>query len=141
MCHILLLMPLLGLPVFWLMPLNQALPIYIVVVLICGILYRTIWKSMNTYSETGPEGVIGTKAEVVSKLSPGHLAQYVVRTRGELWSALCNDTLQPGETVNVADLKGINLIIEPGNRSISSEQSATTGEVKKQSGIGKRSCH
>jgi len=121
-------MPLLGLPVFWLTPLNLALPIYIVLVLISGLLYWLIWRSMKVPLKTGPDSLIGTEAEVVSKVSLGHLAQYLVRTRGELWSACCSDVLQSGETVNITDLNGINLIVKPGNISSDHHQSSGINE-------------
>jgi len=141
MCHILLLMPLLGLPVFWLIPLRQALPVYTVIVLICGLLYWLIWKSMRISTKIGPESVIGTEAEVVSKLSSGHLAQYLVRARGELWSARCVDTLQSGERVNVADLNGINLIVKPRNTATSCDQISKPEESKNYNRPNKLRCH
>ena len=36
MCHLILLMPILALPIFWLMPLNLAIPIYIIIALMSG---------------------------------------------------------------------------------------------------------
>lgn len=141
MCHILLLMPLLGLPVFWMMPLSQALPVYTVIVLISGLLYWLIWRSMKISAGLGPESVIGTEAEVVSRLSPGHLGQYLVRTRGELWSACCTDTLQPGEKVNVADLRGINLIVKPESKAVSNGETSTVEERKNCSRVNKWRCH
>lgn len=140
MCHILLLMPLLGLPVFWLMPLGQALPVYTIIVLISGLLYWLIWRSTKISAELGPESVIGTEAEVVSILSPRHPAQYLVRAKGELWSARCTDTLQPGEKVNVADLSGINLIVKPESKAISNSKIWAAEERNNCSRINKWHC-
>jgi membrane protein implicated in regulation of membrane protease activity len=104
-------MPVLTLPIFWLTPLSFAIPFYVVIVLISGLLYWLIVNSMKKPLETGAEGLLGTEAEVVSKLSPGHRVQYLVRAEGELWSARSTDILQPGETVNIAALDGIRVAL------------------------------
>ena len=112
MCHLLLLMPVLALPIFWLMPLSRAMPIYIVIAVISGLLYWLIVRSMRKRPKTGGESLIGAEAEVVSKLSPGDHAQYLVRCQGELWGARCPDIVQPGETVNITAVDGIRLVVE-----------------------------
>ncbi len=112
MCHLILLMPVIVLPIFWLMPLNFAVPIYIVIASASGSFYWLITKSMRKCPETGAESLIGTKAEVVSRLGSVDHAQYLVRSRGELWSASSPDTLHPGETVSIAAMEGITLIIK-----------------------------
>ena len=104
-------MPLIGLPVFWLTPLSFAIPFYIIIVLISGSLYWQVAKSMRKPLETGIQSLIGTEAEVLSKLGPGHRAQYLVRSRGKLGNARCTDALQPGETVNIAALDEILLVV------------------------------
>lgn len=115
MCHLVLLMPVLALPIFWLVPLSFAIPIYIFIALISGLLYWLIAKSMKRRPETGAESLIGGKAEVVSKSSTGDHPQYLVRFQGELWSAHCLDILQPGETVNITALDGLRLVVERSN--------------------------
>ncbi len=115
MCHLVLLMPVLALPIFWLMPLSFAIPIYIFIVLISGLLYRLIAKSIKRRPATGAESLIGDKAEVVSKSSTGGHTQYLVRSQGELWSAHCLDSLRPGETVNITALDGVKLVVERSN--------------------------
>ncbi len=112
MCHLILLMPLLALPIFWFMPLNFAIPIYAVIVLISGLTYRLIRKSMKKRPKTGAESLIGAKAEVVSRLKPGDHAQYLVRSQGELWSAKSPNVLHPGETVNIGAVDGVTLIVK-----------------------------
>lgn len=111
MCHLLLLMPVLALPIFWLMPLNLAIPIYMFIASISAWLYWLIARSMGKQPETGSESLIGTEAEVVSKLSLGDHAQYLVRSQSELWSANSPDLLQAGETVSIAAVDGIRLIV------------------------------
>ena len=112
MCHLILLMPVLGLPIFWLMPLSSAVPSYIVIVLISALLYWLIARAMRKPLHDGFQSLIGTEAEVVSGSAPDHSAQYLIRSQGELWSAYSTDTLQPGETVNIVAVKGIGVVVE-----------------------------
>ncbi len=121
MCHLILLLPVAGLPLFWLLPLGFALPINIVIWLTTAFLFWLITKAMKKPTQDGFQSLIGTEAEVVSKSETGNSAQYLVRAQGEgeLWSAYSRDTLQPGEWVNIAAVKGIGVVIEraePGSR-------------------------
>ena len=117
MCHLILLMPVLALPIFWLVPLDAAIPIYIVIVLISGFFYRLIAKSMGKQPETGSESLIGATAEVVTKLKPGGIAQYLVRLGGELWSARCPDVLKEGETVSISAVDGTRLVVHSDSKA------------------------
>ena len=112
MCHILLFMPAIAIPIFWLAPLDVAMPIYGIVALTSGALYWLIVRSMRQTPLIGAESLVGAEAEVVSKVNPGSAAQYLVRSQGELWSARSTDILELGETVRVAALRGISLIVE-----------------------------
>ena len=111
-CHAVLLLPFAGLPLFWLLPLGYALPINGGIWLATPFLYRLIRRSMRKPPLTGAESLVGSEAEVVSKLSVGDHAQYMVRCQGELWGARCPDVVQPGETVNIAAVDGIRLVVE-----------------------------
>jgi membrane-bound serine protease (ClpP class) len=55
---------------------------------------------------TGVEGMIGERAEVIG---PGR-----VRVHGEIWSARCDRA--EGETVRVAGVDGLTLVVEPEPR-------------------------
>ena len=117
MCHLILLMPLLGLPLFWLLPLGYALPINVVIWLTSGFLYWLITRAMKRPLQDGFQSLIGTEAEVVSRLASDHSAQYLVRAQGELWSAYSTDKLQPGEQVNIVAVKGIGVVVEQVDNS------------------------
>jgi len=112
-------MPVLGLPIFWLMPLNFAVPIYVVIVLMSAFLYWLITKAMRKPVQDGFQSLIGTEAEVVSRLVPGHSAQYLIRSQGEgeLWSAYSTDVLDIGEWVNIVAVKGIGVVVERAENS------------------------
>lgn len=108
---ILLLLPLIGVVVFWLLPLSLAIPVYLVVLLASGLMYWTIVRAMKERPKYGAEGLIGAEARVVFKLGPHDEAQYMVRVRGELWSANSRDDLKPDETVKVLSVNGLTLIV------------------------------
>lgn len=112
MCHLILLMPVMALPIFWLVPLNWALPVYIVIALISGLIYWMITRSMKKPIATGSESLINTSAEVISRLSPDNHTKYLVRADGEYWTARSATRLQPGEQVNITAVDGIRLIVE-----------------------------
>lgn len=124
MCHLILLMPVLALPIFWLMPLNLAIPIYMIIGLITGFLYWLIAKSMGKQPATGSESLIGAAGEVVSKLGPGNHAKYLVRSQGELWSANSPDLLRTGETVSIAAVDGIRLVVRRNGNPVASTKEA-----------------
>ena len=112
MCHLILLMPVLGLPLFWLLPLGYALPINFAIWLISIFLYWLIRKAMRKPIQDGFQSLIGTEAEVVSKQALTHSARYLVRTQGELWSAYSADALEIGEWVNIVAIKGVGVVVE-----------------------------
>ena len=112
MCHLILLMPVLGLPLFWLLPLGYAVPINVVLWLASALLYWLIRKAMRKPLQDGFQSLIGTEAEVVSTSAPDHSTRYLIRSQGELWSAYSTDTLQPGEPVNIVAVKGIGVVVK-----------------------------
>ena len=61
MCHLILLMPVLGLPLFWLLPLGYALPSYVVIALISAFLYWLIRGAMRKPPQDGFQSLIGTE--------------------------------------------------------------------------------
>ena len=110
MCHLILLMPVVGLPLFWLLPLGYALPINIALWLLSVFLFRLIRKAMMKPLQDGFRSLIGTEAEVVSKLVPTHSARYLVRAPGELWSVSPADVLVFGEQVKQVAVRGMVVV-------------------------------
>ena len=108
---ILLLLPLIGIVVFWLLPLPAAILTYLVILLLSGSMYWVIIRAMKKRSEYGIEGMIGTEARVVSKLQPQDEAQYMVKVRGELWSANSLDDLKPGEKIKILSVNKLTLMV------------------------------
>ena len=111
MCHVILMMPVLALPLFWVLPPGQAVPVYSVIAVISGLIYWRISVSHGGRPQTGAESLIGTTAEVVSRRELGNQARYLVRSHGELWSATSSDSLKPGDTVAITALSGIRLVV------------------------------
>ncbi len=127
MCHLILLLPLIGLPLFWLLPLSYALPLYLAIVFVSIFLYRLMMKAMRRPLHDDFRSLIGSRAEVVSRLGSSQAAQYLVRARGELWSAYSADSLQLGEQVNIMATKGIGVIVEPAENGHNEPDKAKTG--------------
>jgi membrane protein implicated in regulation of membrane protease activity len=109
-----LLLPLVGLPLFWLLPLEYALPINFVVWLATPFLYWMVSRAMRKPIQDGFQSLVGTEAEVISKDTRDRSSKYLVRItgEGELWSAYSTDILDIGDWVNVAAVRGISLVVE-----------------------------
>lgn len=58
---------------------------------------------------TGAEGLIGQRAEVIEACAP----RGRVRVRGEIWNARCKQPTAGGESVRVAAVEGLTLVVEP----------------------------
>jgi membrane protein implicated in regulation of membrane protease activity len=66
---------------------------------------------MKKNYEYGVEGFIGEEARVISKLGLLNDAQYMVKVRGELWSANSIDDLKPGDKVKILSANKITLVV------------------------------
>ena len=110
MCHLIFLVPLAGIPLFWILPLEYALPINILLWITSGILGYKVVRAMMMPSRDGFKSLIGTEAMVVSMVNQSN-GKYLVKAGHELWTARSNDTLRPGEKVRVAYLDGIKLMV------------------------------
>ncbi|MFC2021718.1 NfeD family protein [Chloroflexota bacterium] len=137
-CHAVFLLPFVGLPMFWLLPLGYALPINIAAWLATPVLYWLIRRAMRKPTQDGFHSLIGTEAKVVSKRAPDHSARYLVRAQdeGELWSAYSTDVLNIGEWVNIVAVKGIGVVVEQAENRLSHAETKLAG-VKN----NERHCH
>lgn len=109
---LLMFLPLIALPIFWLLPLTKALPIYLCLVALSAVMMLVMRKTMKMPARTGREYLIGREAEVVSPSRQGDWAEYLVRADGELWSAHSSDLLEVGESVTIKAVKSNALIVE-----------------------------
>jgi membrane protein implicated in regulation of membrane protease activity len=68
--------------------------------------------AMKKNYEYGIDGVIGKEAKVASKVGRLNEAQYLIKIRGELWSADSKDDLKPGDRVKVLSANELVLTVE-----------------------------
>jgi membrane-bound serine protease (ClpP class) len=59
--------------------------------------------------QTGAEGLVGEKGEVIQELAPDGR----VRVHGEIWSARSPVPAAVGQAVRVAEVDGLTLVVEP----------------------------
>ena len=107
MCHLILLLPIIGLVVFWIWPLSVALPVYIAILVISGTMYWMILKSMRRPVTTGTRGMIGKSVEVIDMSNHvGH-----VRAGGAIWNAESSDSLRAGDKATILGVDDLTLRI------------------------------
>jgi membrane protein implicated in regulation of membrane protease activity len=70
---IVMFLPVLALPLFWALPLVQAVPVYIVCLLLSGWMFWIMRDNMKRPVRTGIESLIGKEAEVISRSSSDKL--------------------------------------------------------------------
>jgi membrane protein implicated in regulation of membrane protease activity len=113
MCHLILLMPIAGLVVFWLFPLPIAAPIYAVILAASLILYRAVMQAMRCPVKTGKRGMIGEVGTVISSSN----GESLIRVHGELWRATSPRPLHKRELVRVVAVTGLSLQVQGVNKS------------------------
>jgi membrane protein implicated in regulation of membrane protease activity len=115
---LLMFLPLLALPIFWLLPLAEALPIYLCLVALSVAMMWVMRKTMMMPSRTGAEYLVGMEAKVVYRSGLGYGTQYLVRVDGELWSARNSDLLEAGGSVIITAVKSNTLMVKENHFSV-----------------------
>jgi membrane protein implicated in regulation of membrane protease activity len=105
MCHLILLLPVLALPLFWLAPLSIAVPAYLAIVILSGGIYFLAIRAMHRPVQIGVEALLHSRGEVLG--TEGKL--FRVRVNSEVWSAESSDTLRTGDRVEVLAIDGLRL--------------------------------
>ncbi len=111
MCHLIFLVPLAGILLFWLLPLGYALPINALLWMVFGLLGYKVVRAMMAPPNDGFKSLIGREGTVVAVEGQG-CGQYLVKTGHELWTARSSDVLRPGEKVRVEAAEGIKLVVK-----------------------------
>lgn len=111
MWHIIILLPIVGIAVFWLLPLSLAIPIYILILALSGLMYWTLYLAMRKHPKGGKEELIGANARVVSVHGAEEKDQYTVEAQGGLWGANSPDRLEKGEVVRIVSLDGLTVTV------------------------------
>lgn len=107
MCHRIFLAPVLALPVFWLLPISLALPIYLGVVALTALITWPVIGPLRRSPVTGREGMVGARGEAITALSPRGL----VRCQGEVWEATAEEPIPGGERVWVLGIHRLRLTV------------------------------
>ncbi len=119
MCHFLLVLPLLALPVWWLLPLRPAAEIYSVISVLSGAMYYVTLRMMHTPRAMDPDLIIGARGRVVTN-DHGRLQ---VQLKGEIWYARGGGDLSTGDTVEVTSRHGLTLGVSRRSDSVHSSDS------------------
>lgn len=106
MCHLILLLPVISLPVLWLLPLPIALPMYGLGLVFALWVYVLAVKTAGRPVTTGAEGMIGERGRVMRVEGRSAMLQI----HGELWFAeAAGEPLAVGETALVVGIDGLRL--------------------------------
>ena len=107
MCHILFVLPFIGLILFWLLPLEQAVLLYSLLLIVCFILFWLMWKDFRRPVTTGVEGMIGGKAQLIQ--NGNGIAK--VFFKGEIWDAISSEELSVGQRVEITGVERMRLVV------------------------------
>lgn len=107
MCHLILLLPVLALPVFWFVPLSIAVLVYGAVLIVSGWVYVLALRAMHRPVQTGVEALSQHTGEVIGQED----GMFQVRLGSEIWSAESKDRLRPGDPIEVVSVEGLRLKI------------------------------
>lgn len=114
MCHLILMLPVLALPLFWFLPLTIAGPLYGAASTAAGLVYYYAWETGRRPVRIGRERLWDSKGRVVA-------AEPVLRVKidGEIWQARSSDSVAAGDEVRVEGSKGLTLRVGKTNRNSS----------------------
>ncbi|HSD53997.1 MAG TPA: NfeD family protein [Burkholderiales bacterium] len=106
MCHFLLLLPVVALPVWWLLPLGEAAAVYAVVLVATAVMFGLAVKAMRAPVITGAAPLRGATGTV--RRAEGRRG--AVWVASELWSATSADgPLAVGDEIEVVGIDGLTL--------------------------------
>ncbi len=108
MSHVGLILPVLGLFLFFFLPLPIAGPLYFLLLAYSTWRYRSLIKSKRRPVTAGVQTLIGRTAEVIDVSGSG--AQVLVN--GEIWKAKATTPLTKGGKVKIVGIEGLTLIVK-----------------------------
>jgi len=121
MCHVLWMLPILGLPFFWVLDFSVALPLYLGLLVLSGVVMLLTVRSVQQPPSSGMEGMRGDLAEVVEAIR----FRGRVRYHNALWYASAREPLDVGETVRIVGNKGLCLLVERVSQEVDAPAEAT----------------
>lgn len=108
MCHLFWMLPILGLPLFWVLDFSVAVPVYLGSLALTSVaIYLTV-QSVRQPPSGGIEAMQGDVAEVVEAIRPRGRVRY----RNALWYAVARESIDAGETVRIIGNKRLCLLVE-----------------------------
>ncbi len=108
MCHLLFLAPIITLPIFWLLPMSLALPVYLTVLGTAGLLLWPGLGALRLPQRAGREGMVGARGDAVTEINPRGLVQ----CQGEIWEAIAREQIPAGARVRVLAVDRLRLRVE-----------------------------
>lgn len=76
-------------------------------------LFYKVMQAMNLPAYVGWEALVGQEVEEVAQADTPCRGRYLVRHRGELWSALSEGRLRPGQRARIVGFEGATPSVEP----------------------------
>lgn len=103
--------PLIGITLFFVLPLKISLPVYIAGAAVSIFYHRVMMRSQKLRVVTGHRGMIGRTATVISWRSD----HGTVRCLGEFWNARTEDggSASPGSQTLVVGVDRLDLVLRP----------------------------
>ena len=104
-CHLLLLVPVAGLGLFWVLPWPMASLLYVAGVAPSVVIAWVGWRALQARPVMGTEAMVGEVGEAVTDLAP--LGR--VRYGNDIWMARSVGLVRQGERVRIETVEGIRL--------------------------------
>jgi membrane protein implicated in regulation of membrane protease activity len=111
MMALIMALPVLGLVLFYILPFKMALPLYLLLLFISGLIYYGMFTVMGKKRKvlTGFEEMMGQEALVVEDVSPVGKVQIY----NEIWTARARrKAFLKGDKVRICGHEGLTLIVE-----------------------------
>jgi len=109
-CHLLFLVPLAGLGLFFVLPWPAAAAVNVVLAALALGIAPPAMRALKRPVLTGREALVGVSAEAASDIE----REGLVRCQGELWTATGNGVRIPkGARLTVIDVQGAKLVVAP----------------------------
>lgn len=108
MCHLILMMPLLGIGLFYVLPLAWALPLYGFVLVVSAILYGLIYRTHRQPVASGKESMLGREVLAAESFE----VQGQVRYQSVLWKARSTEPLAAGDRATIMGMHGMTLLVQ-----------------------------
>lgn len=106
-----MILPLLGIILFFIFPFDEALPIYLAFIFFSALMYYGMFTVMGRKRkvQTGSEEMIGDVAIVVKDIDPDGMVDF----KGEIWAATAGGKkFFKGEKVKIRSVEGLVLHVE-----------------------------